>query len=268
MALAPSSSDQLSSRYEVKKDGLLMDFMTDEGIFHAIALARRLKPVTGLQTFATVCSTWVWISRSSTRRSRQNVLGNQWIDNVAKANAMVSRMCLLICFLSARFISWILEQPASSLMVHHPRMRQIKEFSKVESGAGLSEFHEVKTSMGAFGAATRKPSKLYSSEKWIAKLERSIPAGFRPDPQLQTSTVDAFGGVTGGRDLQATQAYPDRYGQELLRVWRRHKRTKPSHWPADDESEDSDEFEEDAWHDTNMDALVRKKKVSLYRMPF
>ena len=159
-----------------------MDFMTDEGIFHAIALARRLKPVTGLQTFATVCSTWVWISRSSTRRSRQNVLGNQWIDNVAKANAMVSRMCLLICFLSARFISWILEQPASSLMVHHPRMRQIKEFSKVESGAGLSEFHEVKTSMGAFGAATRKPSKLYSSEKWIAKLERSIPAGFRPGP--------------------------------------------------------------------------------------
>ena len=75
------------------------------------------------------------------------------------------------------------------------------------------------------------------------------------------------GGVTGGRDLQATQAYPDRYGQELLRVWRRHKRTKASHWPADDVSEDSDEFEEDAWHDTNMEALVRKKKVSLHKMP-
>ena len=244
-----------------------MDFMSDDGIYNAIAIARRLKPVTGLQTFATVCSTWVWISRSSTRRSPGNPLGNTSSDVVAGANAMVSRMVLLILFLSARFIAWILEQPASSLMAQHPRMRMLKELNAHSGTAGLSEFHETNTNMGAFGAATKKPTKLYSSEKWVAQLSRSLPAGYKPDPKVQTVTI-ANGKVSGGKDLKDTQAYPDGYGQELLRVWRASRRTAAQRWPQDDVSEDSDEFEEDDWQDTGMQKLAAAKNVSWDRMPF
>lgn len=244
-----------------------MDFMSDAGIFHAIALARRVKPVTGLQTFATVCSTWVWICRSSTLRSPQNPLGNTSSPAVAEANAMVSRMALLICFLSARFIGWVLEQPASSLMIRHPRMQMIKEFGQSDAGAALTEFHEVSTNMGGFGAATKKPTKLYSSEKWILHLHRTVPPGYKADPEVQTVTVKD-GKVTGGRDLKETQAYPIGYGQELFRAWRQHGRSEALHCLQDDISENSDEYEEDDWHDTDMQGLVRAQNVRWDAMPF
>jgi len=255
-----------AGRYEVKKDPRLMNFMTDEGFWNAIALARRVRPRDGIQTFATVCSTWVWISRSSTGRSLRNVLGNVRSEVVAEANAMVSRMVLLILFLCARCVAWLLEQPATSLMAQHPRMVMLKELS--ERTVGLTGFHEVHTSMGAFGAATKKPTRLYSSEEWVHEMRRAVPRDFARDPKKQTVKIAKGGKVTGGPDLKETQAYPDEYGRALLRSWQRNLKTARHAYAEDEISEDSEEFEEDAWADCELFNMLAGKGVRRDAMPF
>lgn len=40
-------------------------------------------------------------------------------------NKLVARLCLLIEYMNARGIYWMLEQPASSLMFKHPVMEQL-----------------------------------------------------------------------------------------------------------------------------------------------
>ena len=38
---------------------------------------------------------------------------------------MVSRLCLLLLIATARGIAWVIEQPASSLLRHHPRFLEV-----------------------------------------------------------------------------------------------------------------------------------------------
>ena len=264
----PSKSKSVVAldRYELLKDPINMDFMSDEGFYHAIALARQVKPSEGLQTFATVCSTWVWISRASTQRSLGNPLGNVKSKGVAQANAMVTRMVLLICFLASRFIGWVLEQPASSLMARHPRMLMLQKMA--DTNPSLTGFYEVFTYMGAFGAETKKPTKLWSSEKWVRDLGRKLPADFARNTKLETVTVNTRGGVSGGRDLKNTQAYPDGYGVALRDLWAANRTEEVPTHDIDVHSEDSDEFSEDMWSDAEVSSLLEKKGVSAAHMPW
>ena len=105
---------------------------TDEGFCTALQYIRRLKTAKGLAHWATVCSTWVWMSRGSTGRS-QSILGNVNSEPVAEGNMQVSRMVLLIMLIVAKSARWILEQPLSSLMPDHPDMAALRPWIQVAS---------------------------------------------------------------------------------------------------------------------------------------
>ena len=77
---------------EIERHGLLEDIMSVQGWLYCLGLICRL--YTGAVLWAApVCTTWVWLCRSVTKRSRLRPLGAEWIPQVAEANNMVSRPC-------------------------------------------------------------------------------------------------------------------------------------------------------------------------------
>ena len=87
------------------------DLLTSFGLMYVFTLCRRLARgghVTGrelgrvvlLEVFlAPPCSSWVWMSRGSTRRCRLRVRGPKRIKSVRMQNKLVRRLCyvLLVC---------------------------------------------------------------------------------------------------------------------------------------------------------------------------
>lgn len=80
------------------------------------------KVAIAITRFGIVCSSWVWISRSTTGRSVSNVLG---AANCKNANCMVSRVVLLFIIAAALGIVCFLEQPTTSMMHLHFRFQAL-----------------------------------------------------------------------------------------------------------------------------------------------
>jgi len=60
-----------SAAYDIKKHRDAMNINSDLGWLHGLHQCRRLVPFQSLAWFATVCSTWVWMPRSSAHRSER-----------------------------------------------------------------------------------------------------------------------------------------------------------------------------------------------------
>ena len=117
---------------------------------------------------------------------------------------MVASVALLMLLSTALQCSFILEQPATSIMYLHPRMKQVAEWHG-------ENWTEIRTHMGAFGAPTPKPTALYSSHKYVKMLQRTLTPEQTAllDPDVEMSVRDEMTGkVTGGKDLKSSQAYP------------------------------------------------------------
>ena len=197
------------------KDPDTNDMLSSAGFLHAIAMTLKLDPQAGFLWLATVCSSWVWICRSSSKRSREFPLGVPCRSN-REANCMVARCCLLMVLCIAKGCAWCLEQPSSSLMVCHPAMRWVSSLAGKHVNA---DWWEASTCMGAFDGDTVKPTTLYGNRYFVLALGRSR-RGIKGDSHLVTTLkVDAATGqksVSGGPKLKQTQAYPDGFGKAVL----------------------------------------------------
>lgn len=71
-----------------RKHGEHQNIVSEEGFRQATGLVMRLRPG-GALWGAPVCSSWVWISRSSTGRSKKRPEGNKAFAPVKEANKMV-----------------------------------------------------------------------------------------------------------------------------------------------------------------------------------
>ena len=141
----------------------------------------------GLASWATVCSSWIFMSKSCTGRSRAEPWGTQpgpglaardvcqynggnpvatrWQDG----NTMAARMICTRMLLQARQCTWLLEQPESSVMEYIP------EFSYLRM-----RVQKTKTVMGAFGHHERKGTTLLSCHDWHKALGKGLPPGYVP----------------------------------------------------------------------------------------
>ncbi|CAJ1447512.1 unnamed protein product [Effrenium voratum] len=194
--------------FDVCNDCVRQDFTSPFGFSNALYWALCLQPGSGKLT-APICSTWVWISRGSTGRSRDRPLGSpERSPAVATANTLVSRLMIILMICSAKGIFWVLEQPQSSLMEWHP------DFQKFLKLPGMI-VHKVSTSMQWFGAPSRKSTLLYSSHKEIEEINshaRKTPSTSAKQVELAVRYRDSKGvlRVKGGPHLKASQSYPKR----------------------------------------------------------
>lgn len=108
----------------------LDDIRKVSGFLRACQLVMRLE-VGGLLWSGNPCNTWVWISRSSTGRSRGNPLGRTDQACVSEANTTASRVALLVLLAVCRGACWAIEQPGSSLLPEHPRMQMLAHLGRI-----------------------------------------------------------------------------------------------------------------------------------------
>ena len=120
--------------------------------------------------WATVCSSWVWICRSTTKRSIAFPLGIEPRCKAVEAgNIMVSNMAVLLLWALAKKVSWVVEQPGTSLMFEHPRLKQVKDAMRSSTDPRFQWTTET-ICMGAHGANSSKPTMLVASSPWIRGL--------------------------------------------------------------------------------------------------
>ena len=212
-----------------------MDLLSDLGFVTAFIWALRLKRY-GLTAWGTLCSSWIWVSRSVTKRCPLNVLGDDTVPFVEQGNVMVSRMCLIWYIVRMKESVYVLEQPQSSLMFNHPRV--------------VNNVRITNTWMGCFNAPTAKPTKL-GSNIWevVARLHRVMNGTLRSSLSsdgVTTSEHDIYGRsrrVTGGPKLKGTQAYTPQFAAAVVRSWRQWADWK---WSAEQNATlDLTEFEDD-----------------------
>ena len=198
--------------FEIKLGGVAHDLCSGPGFITALIFVLRLK-TNGFSSWGTVCSSWIWVCRSTSQRSKENPLGDVTKEFVRIGNQMVARMALLLLVLEARGCCWILEQPASSLMAFHPYLSWLFD--------NHANVFECRTSMGGFGAPTRKPTVLRSNRWWVSRLHRRAPA--LPESTTTIKSVCPITGrlqVTGNKnELKVTQVYPPAYGTALCTEW-------------------------------------------------
>ena len=84
---------------------------------------------------------------------------------------IVSQVTLLIMLALQLGAHYFLENPLSSCLHWHPRLRIVLE---------VLQCFECHTWLGCFGASSPKPLKLYSDDAWVLQLRRS-PGFLIPD---------------------------------------------------------------------------------------
>ena len=201
--------------FELKLDNEGHDILTDSGFCFALSLVCKLRRG-GLAWFGIVCSTWVFMSRSTTGRHYCAPLGNM-TDVVKKANCMTSRVVLLYWLASAQGCLVILEQPSSSLLYMHPRFQAM--LRNVPT-------YLTKVFLGHFHAESPKLVHLYSNMPCVADVLKMKTRGWLPMSQgvvLRSEGPDGREQVSGDSKLKETQSYPRAFGLGIARMYQKNK---------------------------------------------
>jgi len=136
------------------------DVNTDTGLAITIASLLRVRPG-GLVFIAAQCSSWIWMSRSSTQRSSTNPYGNSTFKCVEEGNTLNCRVALLCLLAFMSGVHYVVEQPASSLF-----------FSTREwlGMAARTTAMTRKMKMGDFGHVAAKDTILAGTAPWLTTV--------------------------------------------------------------------------------------------------
>ena len=151
---------RLGIPYDIADDDLHENFLTSEGFAYAMLLALALEGGGGSWA-GIVCSTWIGLNRNTSGRRRWKPLGHIQYASVRDGNLMAARLAALLQVLDALGSWWVIEQPAGSLLMAHPRMQHI-----ISKGTVYKHMFRQQD----FGAASAKPTWLWSNRNWIGRL--------------------------------------------------------------------------------------------------
>lgn len=196
--------------YDIKLDPARMDLASTQGFANALWSVANLKPGSGHLT-APVCSTFVFMSRGTTQRSRTKPLGRTDYPSVRLGNLLFCRALILVILAACKGCMWVLEQPGSSTMEWHPLFQRMMK---------MIEVRKMFISMCNFGGPTRKPTILYTGHSEIDYIRE-----YEVEPSLEPRSMvvryqNAKGErrIHGGSDLKSSQSYPRRFGVALAKV--------------------------------------------------
>ncbi|CAK9088197.1 unnamed protein product [Durusdinium trenchii] len=167
-------------------------------------------------TFAIVCSSWVPVNRHSTHRSLLTPLGNENFTGVRRANKMTSRTVILILIVVLSGGTYLMENPALSLIALHPRYIWVVD--------RLAEFgiltHKVSFWMRKYLSMSWKRTWVWGNTRRIAGLDLGpMTDQEREDSEPTTTTyIDAAGKkrFKGNPNLKRSQQYTFRFASTLV----------------------------------------------------
>ncbi|CAL1136184.1 unnamed protein product [Cladocopium goreaui] len=144
------------------------DLLTVQGLCRATLGVLRLV-VEGLAFAGLPCGSFVYLNRSSSKRSRKRPLGSQRRLYVKQANTLGARLMMLMLLTTLRSAFWETEQPGSSLFIWFPYLRFLARLFKHEVPIRVERFW-----MAWFGSRTPKPSLVVGTSPWAGKLYRKL----------------------------------------------------------------------------------------------
>ena len=197
-----------------------LDFLSDSGFCCSMLCCLYLR--WGAAALAApVCSSWIVISRGTTRRVWCAPVGDTSVKCVRDGNVMVSRLVILLYGLQALGCTWVVEQPMSSLMSMHRRWQEMY--------LNRLKVWSTHIYMSDYGGESAKPSLLYSPVPWLHDIQmfRERTTRGRMQSALETTVrherADGKRTFSGGKDLKATQAYPIGFGRALFKTHQRRR---------------------------------------------
>ena len=253
---------QFCTGFDITDDETFENFISAAGLLCAIELMRLLRRYGGCH-WATVCSSWVWICRSTTKRSMAFPLGIEPRCRAVEAGKiMVSNMAVLLLWALAKKVSWVVEQPGTSLMFEHPRFKQVKDAMRSSTDPRFQWTTET-VYMGAHGANSSKPTMLVASSPWIRGLVVPLTEADKlrmGENDEEIVTRDDAGGITGGKDLKATQEYPRGYGEAVAKEWMDFNEAPIEVSDSDTDNESEIVYPEathDLWLDSSLSGVCK-----------
>ena len=253
------------------------------GWLSAVQLCRRLR-AGGLAPWAPVCSSWIWMVRCVTLRSRLQPLGPEPAERrhaiVKAGNLMVSRVSACQLYLTCRGrVCWHNEQPTSSLMPDHPRQLEIKHVLQQHPQGMLmpmGAYHSIHTWLGAFGGRTPKSTRLISNCGYVLCLRRAmrredISSLANSTPTYVKNSFRAMCGlsaITGKpSELSRSQEYPPLFAEQTIVAWEAVSRQ----WAGRIVRFNSDldmPADEAIWFSDLWEDLELRECASIMRVPF
>ena len=195
-----------------------MDILTPVGLALIILLVLRIK-VGGLLAAGPQCSSWVWLCRKVTKRSKENPLGAKSNQSVLDGNATNSSMALL-CYLGSLLSwDWLIEQPKSSLFFETPLMLAVRQTANVST---------CSLQLGSFGHATEKATILMGTNNIVQKLKNEEPkaqAKRRKDSRKKRQVVKKKPSQkkVAKKPASLVQIYPVQYALAICQLqWPAH----------------------------------------------
>ena len=207
----------IATSMEIERDQKFEDFNSPHGFLYAVLMILRLRPGGGCLA-AIVCSSWVNLNRGTSGRSVLRPLGNKDVPSVKSGNLQASRLCLLLQLMDALKVFWVVEQPAGSLLMHHPRLRIFKTRVPVWK-------HLVR--MLHFGHLARKATWLYSGHSWIHEVDHyrlRYHGSAQASQKLYRAGINNRGEktYTANKHTKKSAAYPPAFGRAMARVFDDH----------------------------------------------
>ena len=202
------------------------DFLTPVGFLLGL-LAIMLLHKRGVVLAAPPCSSWVFMSRSSTGRHLDIMgCGSALVE---AQNALVARLVYALILCIKRGIYWIVEQPASSILFEHPRWR---EGHGVGSAPYLGHMERRLTSADR-ACVQNNGHRLVTADTYVDKQGQKRCNGHR-------------------HDLKSTQAYDMGFGSAHALLYKNHLESDatddeqpPPLIDSDSEIGDDDKYLED-----------------------
>ena len=184
------------------------NFLTPCGFLSALAACMMVRRG-GLVWWAPPCSSWVFMSRSSTGRAK-SVEGNPDNESVQAQNILVRRLVYLLTLLIKRGFYFVVEQPRSSIIWEHPVFKRfLRRWSLL--------IDDADPQLGSFSLDSRKDTKLrgtaphLSSGRMRRKMSRQQRRWMDDGHRAKTTVYWKENGVKKSRGtsvLKSTQAYP------------------------------------------------------------
>ena len=202
---------------DIARDKHFHDITLSSGFLYALTVLLSVSP-NGLLWLATVCSTWVFMSRSTTGRSSGDPLGCSRHATVDDGNIQAGRSALLALVAMCRGVFWALEQPHSSIMVCHPAWAHVHSLAAHFSWA---PWYVVGSYMSAFGTQTNKPTDFFGNGAWLCCLSRPLVQTRNAQASVTTEfKADGKTTVTGkAKVLKSTQVYTREFGEAVFDSW-------------------------------------------------
>ena len=192
------------------------DILTKTGFLRACTLVGRVKEG-GLVHFAPVCSSWLWLCLSQTKRQRSSRYGGDLQSKlVQEGNSIADAAAVLFKLAHSRGVSVTLENPARSFMFQYGPL--------VDCLAGIPLHYAVcphcKFSTAPVGQRFSKKFKFMCNGPWVGQLRAVCDCQAGHLTLVRTRDAGGRRKVWGiPKLLHASAAYPPKLGEAIIQAW-------------------------------------------------